>query len=237
MQTVRSDMFAWSATIRAVSQKDAIVEPRLESILQACSATDPELRPKDFSEIAVAWSSHPTCCEPLSNSNRTAVEAVTLLAEEREVWRQCSSSSACSSEDVSYAYYLLSVALLRAAKADVAVKALQKSVVWYPRHAWQPAWLETLGVAYGDLGDAHKQRDYLERALRIEESRCGPEHPEVAKPLANLGNAYGSLGDASKQRDYLERALRIEESHYGEEHPEVAATLANLGVAYGSLGD
>eukprot|EP00971_Amphidinium_carterae_P156540 3103138-Amphidinium_carterae.1 len=75
-------------------------------------------------------------------------------------------------------------------------------------------------------------RDHLERALRIEESHYGPEHPQVAITLANLGNAYGDLGDASKKRDYLERAMRIQESHYGPEHPEVAKTLANLGNAY-----
>eukprot|EP00971_Amphidinium_carterae_P215808 4283740-Amphidinium_carterae.1 len=65
--------------------------------------------------------------EPLSNSNRTAVEAVTLLAQEREVWRQ-RGSSACSSEEVSQAYFFLSLAYLQAAKPDGAVKALQKSV-------------------------------------------------------------------------------------------------------------
>eukprot|EP00971_Amphidinium_carterae_P123085 2436981-Amphidinium_carterae.1 len=111
LQTVRSDIFAWAATIRSVSQKDAIVEPtraRLESILEECSAPDPELRPKDFSEIAgrleqpayVLWGEELQGLqqwfggERLSNSNRTAVEALTLLAEEREVWRQCSSCSA-----------------------------------------------------------------------------------------------------------------------------------------------
>eukprot|EP00971_Amphidinium_carterae_P240770 4779879-Amphidinium_carterae.1 len=55
----------------------------------------------------------------LSNSNRTAVEAVTLLAQEREVWRQCG-CSACSSEEVSMAYFFLSVAHERAAKPDAA---------------------------------------------------------------------------------------------------------------------
>eukprot|EP00971_Amphidinium_carterae_P288716 5732940-Amphidinium_carterae.1 len=106
--SVRSDMFAWAATIKAVSQKDVIVEPRLESILDKCSATDPELRPNDFNEIMgrleqpsyVLWgkglqgSQQWFEGEPLSNSIRTAVEAVTLLAEEREVWRQCSGRSA-----------------------------------------------------------------------------------------------------------------------------------------------
>eukprot|EP00971_Amphidinium_carterae_P195558 3880618-Amphidinium_carterae.1 len=59
--------------------------------------------------------------------------------------------------------------------------------------------LANLGNAYGDLGDAFKKRDYLEMALRIEESHYGEEHPEVASTLANLGNAYGDLGDAFKK--------------------------------------
>eukprot|EP00971_Amphidinium_carterae_P274769 5452572-Amphidinium_carterae.1 len=107
--------------------------------------------------------------ERLSNSNHTAVEAVTLLAEEREVWRQCG-SSVCSSKEVSEAYFFLGIALMRAAKPDDAVKALQKSVVWYPEHALRPEWLSNLGIYYGKLGDATKKLDYLETALRIQES-------------------------------------------------------------------
>eukprot|EP00971_Amphidinium_carterae_P153312 3039509-Amphidinium_carterae.1 len=86
-------MFSWAATIRAVSCKDVFdVEPTralLESILEECSATDPEHRPKDFSEIAgrleqpshVMWGKDLQGLqqwfqgERLSNSNRTAVEA------------------------------------------------------------------------------------------------------------------------------------------------------------------
>eukprot|EP00971_Amphidinium_carterae_P276034 5477545-Amphidinium_carterae.1 len=74
--------------------------------------------------------------------------------------------------------------------------------------------LMNLGNAYGQLGDASKKRDYLERALRIEEAHYSPDHPEVAITLTNLGNAYGQLGDVLKKRDYLERALRILEAHY-----------------------
>eukprot|EP00971_Amphidinium_carterae_P198862 3946452-Amphidinium_carterae.1 len=103
--------------------------------------------------------------------------------KEREVWRQCGGSS-CSSKEVSGAYFFLSIAHSRAKKPDAAVKALQKSVVWHPKHARQAAWLQTLGYAYESLGDASKHRTYLERALRINESHYGPEHPEVAKTLA-----------------------------------------------------
>eukprot|EP00971_Amphidinium_carterae_P290154 5761067-Amphidinium_carterae.1 len=118
------------------------------------------------------------------------------------------------------AYFFLTLAYLRVATPDRQLKALQKSVAWFPQHALRPEWLANLGNAYGSLGDARKQRDFLERALQILECRYGPEHPEVATMLSNLGSTYGSLGDARKQRDFLERALRIGESHYGPEHPE-----------------
>eukprot|EP00971_Amphidinium_carterae_P042864 842459-Amphidinium_carterae.1 len=184
-------MFSWAATIRAVARKDEPTKAHLESILEACSATLPERRPRDFVEIAqqlqdesyVKWGQGLQRLqqrfegERLSNGNRTAVEAITLLAQEREVWRQ--RCSACSSEEVSQAYFFLSIAYLKAAKPRAAVKALQKSVVWHPEHAWCPEWLGYLGIFYGSLGDAGKQRDHLERALRIKESHYGPEHPEM----------------------------------------------------------
>eukprot|EP00971_Amphidinium_carterae_P293495 5827072-Amphidinium_carterae.1 len=99
-------MFAWAATIRAVSSKDKPIRAILESTLEECSAIHPERRPKDFVEIAgrleqpsyVMWGKELQGSQQwpegdrLFNSNRTAVEAVTLLAQEREVWRQCGGS-------------------------------------------------------------------------------------------------------------------------------------------------
>eukprot|EP00971_Amphidinium_carterae_P082643 1634743-Amphidinium_carterae.1 len=52
LQTVRSDMFAWAATIRAASSKDEPIRAILESTLEECSSTHPERRPRDFVEIA-----------------------------------------------------------------------------------------------------------------------------------------------------------------------------------------
>ena len=70
----------------------------------------------------------------------------------------------------------------------------------------------------------HRKRDLSERARRILEAHCGPEHVLVAKPLANLAAAHGDLGDAATMRDLLERALGLEEEHYGPEHVDVAKT-------------
>ena len=90
--------------------------------------------------------------------------------------------------------------------------------------------LTNLGNAHGALGDAAKQRDLLERALKIEEAYFGQDHKEVAITLTNLGNAYGDLGDAAKQRDLLERALKIKEAYFGKDYFEVAIALHILGV-------
>ena len=82
-----------------------------------------------------------------------------------------------------------------------------------------------LGNAYGDLGDAAKERELLERALKIDEAYFGEDHKEVAITLTNLGNAYGDLGDAAKERELLERALKILEAYFGEDHKDVAIIL------------
>ena len=46
--------------------------------------------------------------------------------------------------------------------------------------------LMNLGNAYGDLGDAAKARDLLERALEIREGEYGRDHPKTAYCRARL---------------------------------------------------
>ena len=70
--------------------------------------------------------------------------------------------------------------------------------------------LERLGNAHGQLGDAAKQRDLLERALRIKERHYGPDHFQVAITLTSIGNAHGELGDAAKKRDPRSCGLRTD---------------------------
>ena len=56
-----------------------------------------------------------------------------------------------------------------------------------------------------------KKRDFLERALKIQEEHYGLDHTTVAITLTNLANTYGDLGDALKKQNLLERALKIQE--------------------------
>jgi tetratricopeptide (TPR) repeat protein len=117
-----------------------------------------------------------------------------------------------------------------------------------------------LGNVWGDLGSSATKKEFLERALALQEAllkeKSSPStYLELATILHNLGAAYGETGDFWKQRDALERALRIKETQvqakcqwcwfpvelcqwvvslclqFGADHFELAKTLANLGLA------
>nr|WP_264374051.1 tetratricopeptide repeat protein [Wolbachia endosymbiont (group A) of Lasioglossum malachurum] len=83
-------------------------------------------------------------------------------------------------------------------------------------------------MTYGDLDDPQKAKELFERALPIFEKHYGPDHPEVAKLLADLCDVYGALGDHKKQKELFERASSIFKKHYGPDHPEVVKLLAEL---------
>ena len=52
-----------------------------------------------------------------------------------------------------------------------------------------PKILDALGVAYGELKDAPRMLEMLERALTIQERVYGEEHARIATTLTNLGTA------------------------------------------------
>jgi tetratricopeptide (TPR) repeat protein len=93
-----------------------------------------------------------------------------------------------------------------------------------------------LAEVYRDLGDVHKKKALLERALSIQEAHYGKNHWHLAATLGSLANAHGSLGDTHQKKALLERALTIKEEHYGKNHWEITDILNNLGWAYNELG-
>src|SRR5262245_36201779 len=52
----------------------------------------------------------------------------------------------------------------------------------------------------------------FERALRVGELSCGPEHPEMARLLIRLVSTLDAAGKLAEARPLLERALRIYET-------------------------
>ena len=136
----------------------------------------------------------------------------------------------------------LGVSLLKLTEPQGAIESFQVSLAagekqYGENHLSVAILLTNLGAAYGLSGDARKQKDLLEHALRILEAIYDSDCVAMVSLFDNLATAYGSLGNAQKQKDLSERALRIAESSYGSDHVEVAKTLRNLANAYDSLGD
>jgi len=123
-------------------------------------------------------------------------------------------------------------------KKDLLLRALAAAEKAYGKDRPEvTGYLNGLGNAWADLGNARQAIGYYERALAIDEKTYGKEHPNVAMRLNNLGIAWRNLGDARKAIGYYEQALAIDEKTYGKEHPNVARDLNNLGVAWKILGD
>ncbi len=82
------------------------------------------------------------------------------------------------------------------------------------------------------LYDAKAQYDFAEplmrRALAIDESTHGPDHPRVAIDLNNLAQLLQATNRLSEAEPLMRRALAIDESTHGPDHPNVARDLNNL---------
>jgi DNA-binding SARP family transcriptional activator/tetratricopeptide (TPR) repeat protein len=94
-----------------------------------------------------------------------------------------------------------------------------------------------LGVHLRHVADYRRARAALERALAIDESTLGPDHPDVAADLSNLSLVLWNLGDLASARSALERALTIDERALGPDHPYISIDLNNLGLVLKALGD
>jgi len=77
---------------------------------------------------------------------------------------------------------------------------------------------------------------YFARALKIDETVYGPDHPKVATMVNNLGSVLQDLGQLKEAKAAFERALKIDETVYGPEHLKVATMVNNLGSVLQDLG-
>jgi tetratricopeptide (TPR) repeat protein len=69
---------------------------------------------------------------------------------------------------------------------------------------------------------------FLRRALAIEETSLGSDHPTVAAGLNKLALLLQATNRLADAEPLLRRALAIAEASFGPEHPNVATTLNNL---------
>ena len=68
----------------------------------------------------------------------------------------------------------------------------------------------------------------MRRALAIDETSYGSDHPNVAIRLNNLAQLLQATNRLADAEPLMRRALAIDEKSYGSDHPEVATDLNNL---------
>jgi tetratricopeptide (TPR) repeat protein len=91
------------------------------------------------------------------------------------------------------------------------------------------AWLLDRAATYLQVhGRLAEARPLFERALAIDETSHGADHPTVAARLNNLALLLHDLGQPRQARPLAERALAITETSYGSDHPAVALRRDNL---------
>ncbi len=71
---------------------------------------------------------------------------------------------------------------------------------------------------FADLGEP-AAAPLMERALRIEETAYGPDHPEVATVLSHLALILRDFGEPAAARLPMERAQHIIDASTGPERP------------------
>ena len=96
--------------------------------------------------------------------------------------------------------------------------------------------LNSLGVAYLDLGDAQKSIKSFNQALSIYQAVFGDIHQCIATSYNNLGKAYRILGEAQKAIEFDKQALSIRKKVFSDRHPAVAESYNSLGLAFSVLG-
>ena len=94
-----------------------------------------------------------------------------------------------------------------------------------------------LGHSFDLSGIYQKALEYQTKALSIDLSLFGENHPDVATDYSNVGGTYGELGDLQKELDYQVKALSIRQSLFEENHPDVATSYNNVGCTYEKLGE
>ena len=253
-QTMRSDMYSYAKTLVEINQYAQFPES-LQRVVNACLQDDPQKRPASFAVIASVLEENSPCClkwgrqlwerqqtsfssPALAHKQSTAMQEQglqVLVAQRTNRLRQLTEGR--KTKQVINPYLALARQHEYLGSPTQASELCRKVLVLDPYWVVDPAFLTNLGNAEGDLGNAARMKELLERALKTREAFFGQSDAETAFILGSLGNAEGYLGNASRQKKFLERALKIEKDLYGQDHPSVARTLGNLGNAEGQLGN
>lgn len=94
-----------------------------------------------------------------------------------------------------------------------------------------------LGIARHKNGRSDEAIPALEKALKLHEETCGPEHPDTGALLSELGPIYRAQGNHDGAQACLRRALRIHETHLGWGSEQAMRDLHHLAGSLEESGD
>ncbi|MHB8477501.1 MAG: alpha/beta hydrolase [Steroidobacteraceae bacterium] len=97
--------------------------------------------------------------------------------------------------------------------------------------------LRNLGDYAAQAGEDQPAAGYYQRALGLQESALGPEHPDLVPLLTALAELYFKDRRYPEAAALEQRILSIERQAYGEHHENVLATLKRLREIYGAGND
>src|SRR5262249_9242853 len=89
---------------------------------------------------------------------------------------------------------------------------------------------------YHSEGHAVRPEGLYLRALDLQQTAWGPDHPEVAHTLNNLALYYKQLGRLAEARPLYERALVIFRNTQGASHQNTATTRYNVAQLFKAQG-
>jgi esterase/lipase superfamily enzyme len=97
--------------------------------------------------------------------------------------------------------------------------------------------LRGLGDFAGQSGEDQVALRYYSRALSLQESDLGADHPDLVPVLSAMADLYVKAKRYPEAAATLQRILKIERAAYGDHHDNVSATLIKLRGVYSTAND
>lgn len=94
-----------------------------------------------------------------------------------------------------------------------------------------------LGIAYGRLGDHHREADYQLKALRIQSANPSADRLSFSATLRNIATAYSAQGKYTEALEYSLESLSLQQQILSADHPEIANSCSSIGMVYEKLLD
>ena len=95
----------------------------------------------------------------------------------------------------------------------------------------------SLGQTIYKQGYYQEALEWYEKALAIQETVLGKEHPDTATTYNNIAEAYNSMGKYEMALEWHNKALNVKDKVLGKEHPDTATTYNNIAGVYHKMGE